>query len=213
MTSYKSSIPQKTIDSFSLQNYLNKELVISYSKKDLQTKELIKKGLDIGIRILGVEQESNVNIWHQAVSRSHGDYICIWNPIDLHHPSRLSFQFNSMAGQNYDASILTRIILFDPKTGHSYLSIPHLWITTLLSKKSIFTEIKKNNIDDCTSLVGRLSSAHLLYEIDKNPFLYVYIPHHRIHQFCESPDFSSSKERPLTDKDQNKMFSADFWDF
>jgi len=184
ITNNRSELLQNAIDCFESQNYTNKELVISYPKKDTATKNIIESLQHSELRILAIERddtESLGNARNQAIIKCRGEYVCIWDDDDWYHSSRLSFQFNSMQekGQGYQASILTRILLYDTISKQVYLSFPYPWEGTILCRKVILlqNQYKNSNIAEDSHVVRFLSSRNLLFSIEHVPFLYVYVYH------------------------------------
>lgn len=184
VTNNRPELLKNAIGCFESQNYLNKELVISYPKKDTLTKRVIEGLQNSGLNILTIEREDTEslgNARNQAIIKSKGEYVCIWDDDDWYHSSRLSFQFNSMQekGQGYQASILTRILLYDTTSKQVYLSFPYPWEGTILCRKVILlqNQYKNSNIAEDSHVVRFLSSRNLLFKIEHVPFLYVYIYH------------------------------------
>lgn len=184
VTNNRPELLQKAINCFESQIYPNKELVISYPKMDTSTRNVIKNHQDSDLRILTIEredEESLGNARNQAIIKCRGEYVCIWDDDDWYHSSRLSFQFNSMQerGQGYQASILTRILLYDTTTKQVHLSFPYPWEGTILCRKVILlqNQYKNSNIAEDSHVVRFLSSRNLLFKIDHVPFLYVYVYH------------------------------------
>ncbi len=175
----------QAISCFSSQNYPNKELVISYPKDDLATKELVHKRIkEEGLDILLIERDSEEslgNARNNAVYKSHGDYVCMWDDDYWHHSSRLSFQFNSMhtLGHGFQASVLMRIFLYDYTTHLAYLSFSYHWDGTLLCRKEILFQNQYANKDKAedTHVIPFLEGRRMLAHIDESPFLYIYTYH------------------------------------
>ena len=176
---------QNSIECFEAQNYPNKELVISYPITDIITKKIVDKLLQNEVyqikQIERTEDESLGNARNNAIRKCLGDYICIWDDDDWYHPSRLSFQFNSMQiiGQGFQASVLSRILLYNATTNKAYLSFSYTWDGTILCRKEILLQNQYANRDhgEDTHVITFLSGKKLLYEINDSPFLYVYIYH------------------------------------
>lgn len=184
VTNNRPELLQQAIYCFESQNYQNKELVISYPKEDVSTKHVIENHKNSNLRILSIEredEESLGNARNQAIIKCRGEYVCIWDDDDWYHSSRLSFQFNSMQerGQGYQASILTRILLYDTTSKQVYLSFPYSWEGTILCRKVILlqNQYKNSNIAEDSHVVHFLSSRNLLFKIDHVPFLYIYVYH------------------------------------
>jgi len=176
---------KRAITCFAAQNYCNKELVISYPQNDNNTRLLIDKILELNdLPILRLERSDNQSVGNArniAISKCHGDYVCVWDDDDWYHSSRLSFQFNSMqiTGMGYNASVLTRLILFDQTTSKAYLSFPHCWENTLLCRKEIIfqNQYANQNKGEDSHIIKFLDGKKFLHHIIDTPFLYVYIYH------------------------------------
>ena len=185
VTNNRVELLKKAVNCFAVQNYPNKELVISYPENDLKTKAfidaLISSAIIKTIRIERTDGESVGNARNFAVARCEGDYICVWDDDDWYHSSRLSYQFNSMAlkGFGYSASVLTRLILFDATFGKAYLSFPHCWENTLLCRKEVLfqNQYSDANQGEDSHIIKFLDGKKFLYHIEEAPFLYVYIYH------------------------------------
>jgi glycosyltransferase involved in cell wall biosynthesis len=185
VTNNRTKLLERAINCFVSQNYPNKELVISYPSNDCCTRKLLNilmRGSDIAIlRIERPDEDSVGNARNNAISKCNGDYICVWDDDDWYHPSRLSFQFNSMAttGIGFNASVLTRVLLFDYTTQKAYLSFSYSWENTLLCRKEIIlqNQYAHQNRGEDTHIIKFLDGKRFLHHIPEAPFLYVYIYH------------------------------------
>jgi glycosyltransferase involved in cell wall biosynthesis len=185
ITSNRPVLLKQSITCFQAQNYVNKELVISYPKGDVLTKELIQQyKTNESVNILEIERnadESLGNARNHALYKCHGDYICIWDDDDWYHSSRLSFQFNSLhtVGPGFQASILTRIFLYDYTTHLAYLSFQYPWDGTLFCRKEMLLQnqyANRNKAED-SHVVPFLERRKMLAHINESPFLYIYTYH------------------------------------
>ena len=176
---------KRAIACFEAQNYPNKELVISYPKKDETTRKLLNEiQHNPELNIIKLERDNDESVGNArniAIAKCKGDYICVWDDDDWYHPSRLSYQFNSMKtnGVGYNASVLTRVLLFDNTAQKAYLSFPYHWENSLLCRKEIILQNQYShaNRGEDTHIIKFLDSKRFLYHIDNAPFLYVYIYH------------------------------------
>ncbi|WP_367867997.1 glycosyltransferase family 2 protein [Pedobacter sp. WC2423] len=176
---------EKAIACFATQNYPNKELVISYPKNDLLSKQVVENiRKDETLKIMLVERpadESLGNARNHLIAKCLGDYVCIWDDDDWYHPSRITYQFNSMqiVGQRYEASVLSRIFLYDATTKKVYYSFPYTWDGTILCRKEMLLQNQYANANraEDTHVITFLSGRKLLYRIEDAPFLYIYIYH------------------------------------
>lgn len=174
---------KKAISCFANQNYPNKELVISYPKNDQASKKVVENiQQDESWNIMLIERptdESLGNARNHLIFKCSGDYVCIWDDYDWYHPSRLTYQFNSMqiVGQRYQASVLSQILLYDATIRKAYQSFSYTWDGTLLCRKEILlqNQYANANLGEDTHVITFLSGRKLLYRIEDVPFLYVYI--------------------------------------
>jgi glycosyltransferase involved in cell wall biosynthesis len=214
ITNNRPELLQKAIECFESQNYPNKELVISYPQKDHLTKQVISTQEKSNIRILAIEredEESLGNARNQAIIKCKGEYVCIWDDDDWYHSSRLSFQFNSMQerGQGFQASILTRILLYDTTTQQVYLSFPYSWEGTILCRKVILlqNQYKNSNIAEDSHVVSFLSSRSMLFKIEHVPYLYIYIYHGNNTWNYKHFESFLSKSELITGEDREHILS------
>ena len=185
VTSNRPVMLQRAIDCFEAQNYPNKELVISYPKNDQNSKSLIDHVMERSeIQIMRLEREEGESVGNArniAISKCKGDYICVWDDDDWYHQSRLSYQFNSMqtSGVGYNASVLTRLLLYDNTTKKAYISFYYCWENTLLCRKEMIlqNQYAHANKGEDTHIIKFLDGKRFLYHINDAPFLYVYIYH------------------------------------
>jgi glycosyltransferase involved in cell wall biosynthesis len=185
ITDNRPMLLKRAIDCYLSQNYIRKELVISYPKDDVNTKDFVKMYLRDKINDIElIERDPDVtlgNARNHAIFQCHGDYICIWDDDDWHHPSRLSFQYNSLetTGNHFLGSVLTRIFLFDETSTLGYLSFPYHWDGTLFCKKEMVlqNQYANRNKGEDTHVVPFLNSRGMLAHINEAPFLYIYVYH------------------------------------
>lgn len=175
---------KRAIACFEAQNYPNKELVISYPKNDQQSRSVVNLLKDTELSVLKMEREQEESVGNArniAIAKCNGDYICVWDDDDWYHESRLSFQFNSMQtiGFGYNASVLTRVLLFDNTTQKAYVSFSYCWENTLLCRKEIIlqNQYAHQNKGEDTHIIKFLDGKRFLHHIADAPFLYVYIYH------------------------------------
>lgn len=185
VTSNRPEQLKKAISCFATQNYPNKELMISYPKNDLPSKEVIENiRQNDSLKIMQIERpidESLGNARNNLIAKCSGDYVCIWDDDDWYHPSRLTYQFNSMqiVGQRYQASVLSQILLYNAITERAYQSFSYTWDGTILCRKEILlqNQYANANLGEDTHVITFLSGRKLLYQIENAPFLYFYIYH------------------------------------
>ncbi|MET1056745.1 MAG: glycosyltransferase family A protein [Pedobacter sp.] len=185
ITSNRIAKLQKAISYFKLQDYPNKELIISYPIKDKLTRYIIDRIISAGeLRIIKLERDDKLSLGearNQAVAKSNGEYICTWDDDDWYHVSRLSYQYHNLkeSGGKFKASILNQLILYDATTQRAYLSFLYPWENTLLCKREVFTEYQYSNMDrgEDSNIIDMLDATRQLLHIGGAPFLYVYVYH------------------------------------
>ena len=182
ITNNRPALLRQAIACFESQNYINKELVISYPSNDDQTRQLVKQYININILIIEREPKETLgSARNHALYKCHGDYVCTWDDDDWHHSSRLSFQFNSLhsVGPGFQASVLERIFLYDYTTHLAYLSFPYHWDGTLLCRKEMLLQNQYGNINKAedTHVIPFLHKRKMLAMIGESPFLYIYTYH------------------------------------
>lgn len=185
ITQHRPALLLKAIVSFDTQNYPNRELVISHPKDDMETKKLVDSILEVSeLRIVRIEREGNESLGearNHAIANCNGDYICLWDDDDWYHSRRLAHQYNTMRvnGQFQEASMLTRVMLFDATTQKGYLSFPYLWCGSLLCKKAIMLQhpFANSNVAEDAQVIKYLESKKLLDYISDSAFLYLYVYH------------------------------------
>lgn len=212
ITNNRPELLQKAINCFKSQNYLNKELVVSFPNTDTSTKKLLNRSQNNDVRIFPIEreeEESLGNARNQAIKKCHGDYVCIWDDDDWYHPSRISYQYNSIQnkGEGYQASILSRILLFDTTKKEAYYSFPYTWEGTILCRKVILlqNQYTNSNKGEDSHVIRFLSSKKQLLRLEEAPFLYIYIYHGKNTWEYRHFEFFLSRSELLKGEDKDQV--------
>jgi glycosyltransferase involved in cell wall biosynthesis len=185
ITSHRPSMLIKAIVAFDKQNYPNKELVVSFPNDDMATKELL---IDItglsNLNIIQLEhnpQDSLGHIRNQAIAKSEGEFVCIWDDDDLYFDDRISHQYNNMQSKRkyFQACILTTITLYDAISQRAYLSSPYKWGGSLLCRKDLLLTYpyEDKNMAEDAYLIKSLDQKDFLHKISDTPFLYGFVYH------------------------------------
>lgn len=175
---------RRSIECFLSQTYANKELIVAFTDDNKSAADLVGRIGNAAIRPLLFSSEKKTSLGEKrnmAIMDAKGDYICNWDDDDWHHMRRLEVQANSLFGTGYDASVLSKIILYDGVTGNSYISATRWgWEQTLFCKTAIFKD------EDCQyELLDRGEDSPLVYKLKQrdllralpSPYLYVYVYH------------------------------------
>jgi len=173
---------QRAIACFEKQDYPNKELVISYLKDDLLTKNLIDQIEIISdINIIRIERsghEDQNTAKNDVIIAATGEYICIWDDHSWHHKSRLHDQYQVINSGNFKASILKQILFFNYSSKKSYSSPFYHWEESLLcERKLLLQQITDHRQWEVFWVFDDLIPKQALYEINDKAHLIVHICH------------------------------------
>lgn len=214
ITDKRPDLLQKAINCFKSQNYLNKELVISYPKNDRLSKKVILDEQNAELKILSIERENDTSLGearNQAIKKSNGEYVCTWDDDDWYHPSRISYQYNSIQnkGEGYQASVLTRILLHDQTKNETYYSFKYTWEGTILCNKELLlqNQYRHSNQGEDSHVIRFLSARKQLLMLDQVPFLYIYIHHGKNTWNYERFEFFISNSLLLEGEDKQEVLS------
>lgn len=174
----------RAILSFDQQNYTNKELIISYPNKDQVTKNLLDLVIPAIINVIRIERVDQLSIGmarNEAIEKSNGEYVCMWDDDDIYHFARITEQYNAIRQneENSMACILTRILLYHANIYTAYLSFPSYWGSTLLCKKEIYLQYPclNRNQFEYADILYNLELKNCLQYITANPSLYTSVFH------------------------------------
>ena len=185
ITSNRPDMLLKAILSFDQQNYPNRELIISYPEDDVESELLLLQILKISqLEIVTITRPAKQSIGHarnNAVAKSNGKYICMWDDDDIYYYTRIADQHNIMRGDGryFQSSLIPQIILFDATENKAYLSFPYHWSGSLLCKKEHLLQYPctDSNQFECAPVIDYLSSRKLILQTMLSPSLYTYVYH------------------------------------
>ncbi len=210
ITDNRPSLLLRAIVIFDAQTYPNREIVVSYPQEDQVTKQLIERIRQLSdLRILTIEHTGQCSLGmakNEAIEKCNGDYICIWDDYNWFHINRLMHQYNTIQAKARfcEASILTRVTLYDEINHKAGISKPYNWGVSLLCKKNLVLKypfIDVNEKED-NHLIAALEAEKLIYPIDDaaTSFVLVYQKEQDIFQFSNSLE-------------GNRLFSKEDTDF
>ena len=114
-----------------------------------------------------------------AISKSQGNWICIWDDDDYYDKNRIKNQLKFCLQENVDASTLRSILIYSNKYQELRLTFERQemgWEGSLLCKKSSMPKYVNKSKGEDTPVLERLyNEDKLLTQFD--PELYVYIFH------------------------------------
>lgn len=177
ITDSRVELLKNAVDCFLSQSYIKKELIIVYAKEDKDTENYLAT-VDLSIKSVAVSRGSPLGALRNiALEWARGDYICIWDDDDWHHPDRIDRQLKAAKFHHKQGSILVMLLLQDCVNNESYLSHRSNWDGTLLVKRSaiISDGIKypNKNLAEDTPFTIELLKKNYLYPLT-DPCLYVY---------------------------------------
>lgn len=174
---------QRAIACFDMQDYPNKELVISYPVNDLVTKSIIDQIEELSeIRMVRLERDETEKLGtsrNNAVLAANGEFVCFWDDDDWYSGDRISQQLMVLKDGPFKASILMHVLMHDSEIKESYYSLYHYFEGTLLCEKEILLQIPCSDLDrkEFGPIVPFLLSRNVLFHIIERPELYVHIYH------------------------------------
>jgi len=201
----------KAIIRFDVQNYPNRELVISYPENDQGTRNLIAKIIELsGMSILPIERPIGQSVGkakNDAIANCNGEYICVWDDDDWSDDDRLSTQYNTIHAQySYpEASVLSRIILYDATKNKAYHSFNYHWGCSLLCNREILLKhpYTDRDIENDIRLIQYLQNKNLVSYIENRPPTLIHVYHGTnvidYHQFLYLTKRSESMENSTSD--------------
>lgn len=162
---------------FFSQCHESKELVVVYNPEDFDTKKYIET-LDGPIKLVpGHSGLSLGELRNISIQEASGEYICVWDDDDWHHPNRITRQLNAAKLHHKSGCILETLLLFDCVNDESYMSFRRPWEGTLLVKKDVITtnniRYPSLNLSEDTAFSTQLFLQNCLYPLN-DPCLYVY---------------------------------------
>lgn len=174
---------QRAIACFDMQDYPNKELVISYPVNDFVTKSIIDQIEELSeIRMVRLERDETEKLGtsrNNAVLAANGEFVCFWDDDDWYSGDRITQQLMVLKDGPFKASILMHVLMHDSETKESYYSLYQYFEGTLLCEKEILLQIPCSDLDrkEFGSIVPFLLSRNVLFHIIDRPELYVHIYH------------------------------------
>ncbi len=169
---------KQAINSFIVQTYPNKELVIVCDAPGDDVKQLVN-GLgrqDIRLVQLTGQTMSLGELRNLSVSNASGQFVCQWDDDDIYDPQRLEFQFCELAKSGAQACLLKRWVIWWPNLKRLAVSPYRNWEGSLLCDKSVMPEYPALRYGEDTPVVEKLLETVRAVTIDM-PYLYMYVVH------------------------------------
>ncbi len=175
---------QRSVACFLDQTYDNKELIVAFTEDNKTAADLVDRLSNPLIRPLTFSLNKKLTLGEKrnaAIMHAGGSFICNWDDDDWHHVKRIEAQVNSLLNNEFRASLLSRVILYDGLSGDSYVSATRWgWEQTLFCEKSLFDnpEWHYHQLDrgEDSPLIYKLKQDNLLVSLP-SPHLYIYIYH------------------------------------
>ncbi|WP_442587814.1 glycosyltransferase family 2 protein [Pedobacter sp. AW31-3R] len=184
VTNNRVNLLKRSIACFVTQEYINKEIVVSYPETDNDTRSFIDILLEFypTISLIRIERPGNLsvgNAHNMAIRICKGEYICHWDDDDWYHPGRLIVQYTDMVNKGFKACVLRHILLYDSTTENAYASFTYSWDNTILCKKEILlaNPYADRNKGEDTHIMRFLDTKQYLFRLENSHHLYIYIYH------------------------------------
>jgi glycosyltransferase involved in cell wall biosynthesis len=198
ITYKRTSFLEKSIEYFKSQNYSEKELIVVFQDNDDETNKFISendykkyeydhlksnakkisycKNDIIFIRVskdLTLGEKRNLSI-----DFSNGEYVCIWDDDDFHHPERITKQLNFLQYCKKSSCVLSNIMIYNEPLNKLYYGPlrPDGWEGTLICLKNKIGRYLHLNKKEDTPVVQELYKSKELSVIEC-PELYIYFLH------------------------------------
>lgn len=111
-----------------------------------------------------------------ATDRARGDFVCVWDDDDLHHPMRIEAQMTALTSTGAAACLLGRLFIWWPGRRELAASSSRAWEGTLLCRRDAMPRYDAEDRSEDTPAVTRLIARERIIRIDA-PELYVYVRH------------------------------------
>lgn len=169
------------IECFLQQTYPEKELVVVHNINDLETVNLLRSKAHSQITAVGLipngKHFSIGELRNIAIESSTGNYVCTWDDDDWHHPKRLDTQFKGLDKFKKNASLLTKILMYDKTRNLAYLSLDRCWENTIMVERKFLDDhgIRFQHINRAEDyyLINELIRHNCIYPM-MEPTLYIY---------------------------------------
>lgn len=178
VTRGRANLLPRAIGCFLEQTYENRELVILHAADDRATRDCIDRFRDARIRpITGNTPALTLGALRNiALDAAHGEYVATWDDDDWSASRRLEIQMTALAQPGIEASVLSKVTLYDAKLKQAFISQERIWEGTVVVRKAVLARFPELWRREDTAALAPIAAAGLLLGIDA-PHLYVYVHH------------------------------------
>ena len=167
---------QNSIEYFLGQTYPNKELIIVFDENQVSMDEVSR---DTRIRLYPMNNIDELNfdsLFSQALKKTSGEYICLWQANTWYHAARLEYQLEAMLSTSETASMTNQTLIYDLSTSKIYVSSKEFLEFTLFFSRKLLNhygkEISTNNFS-LRTFSERLIREEKIYFLNDVPNLSV----------------------------------------
>jgi glycosyltransferase involved in cell wall biosynthesis len=167
-----------SIECYLRQSWRNRRMVIVDTGTDDSLERWLQENRDPSINYKRIVKGDKTlgDIRNLAIERARGDYICIWDDDDLHHPLRIEAQMTAIAGSRSTACMLSSLIIWWPFRRRFVVSGGKFWEGTLIARRDTMASFASLNRGEDSHAVRKLRGNGRLVYITA-PELYVYVKH------------------------------------
>jgi hypothetical protein len=167
-----------SIECYLRQSWRNRRMVIVDTGTDDSLERWLQENRDPSINYKRIVKGDMTlgDIRNFAIQRARGDYICIWDDDDLHHPLRIEAQMTAIAGSRSTACMLSRLIIWWPFRRRFVVSGGKFWEGTLIARRDTMASFASVDRGEDSYAVRKLRNNERLVYVAV-PELYVYVKH------------------------------------
>jgi glycosyltransferase involved in cell wall biosynthesis len=179
------------IDCFRRQSWPRRQLVIVDTSTETSLENWVRSLGDPAINFKRLPRGGTTlgGLRNLATDRARGDFVCVWDDDDLHHPIRIEAQMTALASTGAAACLLGRLFIWWPGRRELAASLSRAWEGTLLCRRDAMPRYDAEGRSEDTPAVKRLIARERVIQVDA-PELYLYVRHDA--NTCPEPHFEGN---------------------
>jgi hypothetical protein len=167
-----------SVECYRRQSWQNRRLYILDTGTDDGLERWLQQIKDPSINFKRISRGAMTlgDIRNAAIQRTRGDYVCIWDDDDLHHPLRVEGQMTATAKSRTDGCMLSRLMIWWPFQSQLVVSDGKYWEGTLLAKRDAMASYASLNRGEDSKAVHAMQERSRIVYVNA-PELYIYVKH------------------------------------